>query len=178
MRKTANLVWDLNIDAVSLVDLVNHLRLRELLGNAERHFQSREFTLSAEQACTALTLAFEYVENSVVGRLPGFIGGFVVHDSFGKPAGSHDSREMLHAFERMRDTLLISALGLSYPDQVRFRQLAGSVFFTLDGKAHPNGAKPDLTEAEAEFVLAHAVGAVHQIETTVGDIDRPFGEED
>ncbi len=178
MRKVTELVWDLDIESVSLVDLVSHPRLRECLGNAERHFQAGEFTQSAEQACTAVTLAFEYVENSIVGRLPGFIGGFVMHDSFGKPAGSHDSRGMLQAFERMRDTVLISTLGLSYPDQVRFRQLAGSVFFTMDGKAHTHGAKPGLSEAEAEFVLAHAIGAVHQIEATVGDVERPFGEED
>ncbi len=178
MRKTALLVWGLDIDAVSLVDLVTHPKLRECLGNAERHFHAREFVQSAEQACIAVTLAFDYVENAIVGRLPGFISGFAVQDAFGKPARSHDSREMFRAFERMRDTLLISTLGVSYPDQARFRQLAGYVDFTLDGKAHPLGAKPELSEAEAEFVLAHAIGAVQQIETTVGDIERPFGEED
>lgn len=178
LSKATQLLWGLNIDAVSLVDLVSHPRLREFLQNAERHFQAREFTLTAEQACTALTLAYKYVENSIVGRLPNFAGGFAMHDSWGKPARQHDSREMLQAFERMRDTLLISTLGLSYPDQVRFRHLAGSVDFTMNGKAHPYGTKPNLSEAEAEFVLGHAIGAVQQIETVVGDIERPFGEED
>jgi hypothetical protein len=178
MRKTTQLVWDLNIDTVTLVDLICHPRLRACLENAERHFQLREFTLSAEQACTALTLAFDYVGDSIVGRLPRFLGGFEIHDSFGKPGHSSDSREVLRTFERMRDTLLIAALGLSYPDQARFRQLAGFVDFTMGGKALAHGVKPDLSEAEAEFVLAYAIGAVQQIETTVGDIERPFGEED
>lgn len=178
MRKTVQIVWDLSIDSVSLVDLVNHQTLREYLANAERHFHDREFTLSAEQACIAVTRAIGYVEDSIVGRLPDFLGGFAMQDSFGRPAHSHDSREMLRAFERMRDTVLISTLGLNYPDQARFRQLAGSVVFTMDGKAHHRGVKPDLSESEAEFVLAHAIGAVQQIEATVGSIEQPFGEGD
>jgi hypothetical protein len=178
LNKATQLLWGLNIDAVSLVDLVSHQRLRDLLQDAERHFQAHEFVRTAEQACAALTLAYEYVEDSIVGRLPGFTGGFAMHDAWGKPASQHDSREMLRAFERMRDTVLISALGLNYTDQARFRQLAGSVSFTMDGKAHPHGAKQTLSEAEAEFVLAYAIGAVQQIETTVGDIEKPFESED
>jgi hypothetical protein len=92
--------------------------------------------------------------------------------------GKYDSREMLRAFERMRDTLLISALGLNYTDQVRFRKLAGSVVFTMDGRAHHHGVKQTLSEAEAEFVLGHAIGALQQIESMVGDIERPFGSKD
>jgi hypothetical protein len=178
LRKTTQLIWGLNIDAVSLVDLVSHQKLRDLLQGAERHFQAHEFLSAAEQACTAVTLAFQYVEGSIVGRLPGFTGGFEMHDSWGRPSSQHDSREMLRAFERMRGTVLISALGLNYPNQVRFRQLAGSVVFTMDGKAHHYGAKQTLSEAEAEFVLAYAIDAVQQIETTVGDVERPFGPED
>jgi hypothetical protein len=178
LSKATQLIWGLNIDAVSLVDLVSHEKLRDLLQDAERHFQAREFVQAAEQACTAVTLAYQRVANSIVGRVPGFTGGFAIHDAWGKPASQHDSREMLRAFERMRDAVLISTLGLSYPDQARFRKLSGSVFFTMDGKAHHHGAKQAISEAEAEFVLSYAIASVQQIETTVGDIDSPFGSED
>jgi hypothetical protein len=101
-----------------------------------------------------------------------------MHDAWGKPASQRDSREMLRAFERMRDAVLISTLGLSYTDQARFRQLAGSATFTMDGTAHHHGAKEAMSEAEAEFVLSYGIAAVQQIESTVGNIDSPFGADD
>jgi hypothetical protein len=94
LSKATQLIWGLNIDAVSLVDLVSHPKLRDLLREAERHFQAHEFVRTVEQACTAVTLAFQYIEEPIVGRIPGFTGGFLMHDSWGKPGSQHDSREI------------------------------------------------------------------------------------
>jgi hypothetical protein len=177
LNKLVQLVWGMGIDAVTLVDLINHVAIKQLLGEAEKAFASKDFLAVAERCATAMTLAVEAVQKSFVGKLPGFVGGFSLTDAFGKPSGKHDEREVLRAFEQMQETVLLIALGLNYPDYIRFRAIAGTSYFTMDGKAHPVGAKPSATETDAEFVLAYASEAIQQIEIKVGDISKPFGKD-
>jgi hypothetical protein len=178
LNKTTRLVWGLNIDAISLVDLIQHSRLREFLKDAERAFEAQDFDRVAAQAAAAVSLAYESVQKAFVGRLPGYAGGFSMKDAWGRPGSDRDAREVLRAFERMQETVLTLGLGLNYGDHVRFRQLAGDVDFMLNGEVQPHGAKQDLSAGESEFVLAYATDAVQQIEARVGDIENPFGSKD
>ena len=88
-----------------------------------------------------------------------------------------ESREAQRTLERMQDALVHLALGLSYHDFVRFRQLAGEVVFTQGMEPHSVGAKEDISESEAEFALAFAIESILSIESAVGDIEKPFGLE-
>jgi hypothetical protein len=109
--------------------------------------------------------------------LPGFIGGIEV-TSHGGRRSDFDSRAVLRSIELTQETVLWLALGLDVADVVHFWRLAGHAYFTMDGQGHCEGTKADIEVAEAEFVMALAIDLAYQVESRVGDIERPFGRDD
>ena len=86
-------------------------------------------------------------------------------------------RNTTKAFTRIQNTVKYLALGLDYSDQVRFNKIAGTVGFTLGGNHRMYNMKENISEDEAEFVLSFSIDAIVQIESRVGDLEKPFGQE-
>ena len=110
----------------------------------------------------------------MVGRLPPFARSVVV-ESFSGDLDTGDGEVLYQAIEKMQETLLYTSLGLDHADHVRYRQVAGRVAFMVGGSAHHTGMKQNLDANDAEFVVAHCIDTVVQLEGLVGDIDAPFG---
>lgn len=174
LHKLSSLAWDLDFEKMSLVDLVKHPRVKQLLTDAEAAFAASDFENAVAQAAAALFLALKRVESAIVGRLP--FAKFVMEDSFGRPGSSFDDPS--DALERMQSTLLYVALGLNYGDLVKIRQIAPIVHYLADGDVSlQRMSNKTVSKSEAEFVLASATDAVLQIETRVEDIEKPFGSD-
>lgn len=172
LSKTVTVVWAVEFEALSLIDLVQHEMTRGFLKKAEDALHLRDLNTAAFQASAAVHLCLLMVEWAIVGQFPRFSSIMMVDSQGSMDKG--DSRAAQRTLERMQDVLVYLALGLSYPDFVRFRQLAGEVVFTHDMTPHHGGAKEALSESEAEFVLTFATESVLSIESAVGDIEKPF----
>jgi hypothetical protein len=85
-------------------------------------------------------------------------------------------KETLKAFERTQRTLLYVALGMNYSDYAKYTRIGGQVFFTGNETLNIYGNQPADANS-AEFVLAYCIDSVIQIESRVGDIEKPFGED-
>jgi len=177
LDKLAVTVWGLQFDAITLVDLVQNDTVRTYLRAAETAFAASDYVQAAQHAAIATHWTLERVQQPFVGRLPGFIGGIEVTSSTGRRS-DFDARAVLRSIELTQETVLWLALGLDVADVVRFWRLAGHVYFTMDGQGHCEGTKADLSVAEAEFVMALAIDLAYQVESRVGDIEKPFGRED
>ena len=175
LNKLVELMWAVEFETLSLTDLVQHERARTFLNEAEAALQAKDLQTSAFKASAAIHLSLLMVERAIVGQFPRWSTIMMV-DSSGK-LDKGDSRDAQRSLERMQDILVYLTLGLSYPDFVRFRQIAGEVAFTSDMAAHSYGRKENLSESEAEFVLSFATESVFSIESAVGNLEQPFGSD-
>lgn len=172
LQKIISDVWGLSFERVSLTDVIQHVKVKEFIVNAEIAKSQGDYQQTVKQAAAGLTLALIYVKRAIVGRTPSFANAFLMEDSFGKPKSD---REVYRAFERMQETLLYVALGLNYADYMRYRQIAGDVRFGGGLTPHYAGLKENINANDAEFVVAYCTDKVVQIENHVGNLEAPFG---
>ena len=168
------LVWDVDFDSLSVVDLIQHAKIRAYLKDAENALSVNNFKMTIEKAVTGLELALRNSGTILVGsNFNSFSRGIVVQ-RWGK---QEEDKDMMATLERMRDTLRIVALGLSPLDYTKFREITGHTLYS-QGNEEPidfRGAKKSPEKHNAEFALANATDAILMIESRVGDIDKPFG---
>lgn len=177
LQRVVQVLWDIEFEKLSLADLVEHEKVREFLKNAEIALEESDHEGAVKQAATGLSWALERVQTAVVGRLPPFVSGIQVVDSFGSNKGHIPGRNVYQAVARMQRTLLYVTLGLSYDEYRRYEAVAGKVLFGGDGTPHFHGMKEDISAGDAEFIVAYCIDAVIQIEDCVGTLDKPFGAE-
>lgn len=175
LRKTIAELWGIDFEQISLVDLIQHEKVKQYLVDAEHHLSQGKYQEAIHSASAGITWALDRVEISLVGRLPSFTGGILLIDTFGKPMSDSQARDGYHAIERMQDTLLYVTLGMNYTEYMRYKKFAGHVIFTADGKPHNQGKVEPAGPSDAEFIVAYSINTVVQIEGIVGDIDAPFG---
>lgn len=178
LRKFTLLAWTVDFEKMSLVDLVQHPRVKQFLIDAETALATSEFETAAGYAAAGLAFALRQVESLLVGKLPSF-AKFLMVDSFGKPSVASGFDDPSRTLERMQRTLLHVALGLNYGDYLKVQQLAPIVQMSVSGNLTLlRTSSKTASKSEAEFVLAVATDAVLQIEARVGDIEKPFGSSD
>lgn len=173
-NKLLTQLWDLSIEKISLVEMVQHPEIKKYLVNAETSLNKSSYKEAAEQAATGLYLAIGYVENAFVGKEHHFIDGFLTADHGGKPEVNKD---IYKTFKRMQETLLYLALGMNYADYRRYLSVAGMTSMTMDGSHHHINMKDPLQPEDAQFIVTYATDTIVQIETIVGSLDAPFGVE-
>lgn len=160
-----NLVWGTSLGALSLSDFVGHEKVRSTLKKAEHALARGDRQEAAELAAVALERTLLHVRRVLVGRNPSRA-----------PSDQAMSNELLGAFVRMQDVLLLTALGIRYADYTRFQDIAGYVDFA-GGEALPSQARENPTLDEAEFAVSFATETIIQIEGEAGDLQAPFGWE-
>lgn len=177
LRSVLTDVWGLDFDKISLTDLVQDNTVKQSLTDAETALSEDDYQQAVKQAAVGLTWALNRVETAIVGRLPSFARGIVLVDSFRDPASEFDAQDAYRALERMQETLLYVALGMNYTDYMKYRQIAGRVVFTMDGKPHLRDLRENIIASDAEFVVSYCIDTVIQIEACVGSVDAPFGSD-
>ncbi len=175
--KTIDNVWGLNFDGISQVDLIQSPDLKGFLTNAEKALEQNNYDEAGQEAAKAVALALSRVKAAIVGREPRVEEPPMV-DPFGEPdhfAAHLAADELKRTLERMQQTLLYIALGLSYADYMKFRQVTGSM--VVMGNTFQAFLETGLTASEAEFAVAFATDTVFRIEASVGDVEKPFGSD-
>jgi hypothetical protein len=102
------------------------------------------------------------------------VNALVVVDPFGK---TQQNAEVVKYLIDMQRLLMRSVVGLDFPGYRRYLRITnatGRPLVFMDGSYQTilKGHRPDAQEAE--FVLQFATNAVLQIESLVGDMDKPF----
>ena len=169
------LLWGLSLDAIHFTDLIQHPEVKDYLMRAESSLEKGDYEESVKNGSAGLTKALGLVRNAIVGHTTRFKDAFMVSNLGGERA--EPDRDTFRAFQRMQDMLLYLTLGMDYSEYMRYRDIAGTVFFTLDGNAHHQGMKQPLEGSDAEFAVAYSVDTVARIEEVVGNLDAPFGRD-
>lgn len=176
LKKIGAKVWGLDFEHISLVDLIQHVKIKEFLAEAEKVLAQGDYEQAVLYAAGGFTYAMDLARAALVGRKTNFAAGIALIDSFGNPLPKHDAEVAYDAFERMQETLLHVALGVNHADYLLYRQIVGTVYFRGDGKPVSDGfRKENIDVQDAEFVIAYCINAVFQIENRVGDLGSPFG---
>jgi hypothetical protein len=167
-------VWGQDFMAVKLTDAIRHAEVKGFLIKAENHLEIGKTTDAVIQAKAAMEIALGRAGAAITGALPGDVDALVVS----KSRETEPSREMLEAFTGMRDSLVLSVIGLDYASHRRYERITEFIFIGYygDGKIDAANSGADPNAEDAEFVVNFTINAVLQIESLVGDINKPFGE--
>lgn len=174
LQQIINNVWGENFESISLVDLIQNPVVKGHLVEAEAELAKGEFTQAVVKAMAAFKWAMDKIKGSIVADVPWNIKAIVVGGSFDKIA---QSTELLKSFEQLRGITLRSVLGINFQSYRKYTRITYStaiISFARDGsyKTKYRGHNPDAREAE--FVIEFATNAIIQVESLVGDIDKPF----
>lgn len=168
-------VWGENFESISLTDVINDPKVKGYLTEAEAELAKGDYRLAVVKAIAGMTWTISHVKNSIVGKIPWNIRAFVVSGSSDR---GEKSTEVFETFEHMRDMLMFSTIGVHFPSYLHYKRLTRSIAllafaqagnYTVRFKEH----EPDVKEAE--YIIEFAVNAIIQIESLVGDINKPFG---
>ncbi len=176
LRKVIASVWDLDVDAVTLTDLIANTQAKQYLADAEASISQGEFRSAVNSAAIGLEYALMKSEHAVVGPRPSmWPKAMLLVDSFGRASNESDGREAYLTFTRMYDSLLFLTLGIDFAAYLRLHAMAGAITFSINGTPFIHGNQSEVDLEDAEFAVAFATSSIIQIEATVQDIDRPFG---
>lgn len=158
-------VWNKNFDEISLIDLIQHPKIKELLVKAETYFKNGEYPEATAYAEVVFNKCINLVIKRVIGELPQFQGTLST------------SRDSYMALDKMKTMVMLQTLGLNFAEYAKYQQASSSVLpiETRDGNIRwrLRGEKPE--EEEAKFTVNYVIDAILQVESYVGDIEKPFG---
>lgn len=170
-------IWGVDFENISLVDIVQHDRVKRFLAEAETALEQKDYQLAVQHSAAGLTYALNRVQRAVVGYMPSFTNRFMMIDSFGREASESNGRDVYQAFKRIQDTVMYLSMGMNYSEYMKYKQISGFVIFTISGEPNFQGMKENIEPDEAEFVVAYCTESIEKIESLVGDINAPFGRE-
>jgi hypothetical protein len=168
-------VWGQDFTAIKLTDAIQHAEVKGFLVKAEEHLETGKPIDAVIQAKAGMEIAFGRASAAITGSLPSDVDALMVS----KRREEELSREMLDAFKDMRHSLVLSVIGLDYASYRRYERITEHIFvgYYGDGKISAAVSGEEPTAEDAEFVVNFIINAVLQIESLVGDITKPFGED-
>jgi hypothetical protein len=158
-------VWGVSFDSISLTDVIKHPYIKNQLIKAEAEVKRGDINRAVGRCTEVFTRTIAKTKHSVAG-------------DFTDISSTHKIDEYVVAgFKKMSNTVFLSMVGLAYPSYLRFKDISSAVSFTeyKAGNEDLLVFKDTLTLEDAEYVLNYVVNAVIQIESLVGDIEKPFG---
>jgi len=167
-------VWGEDFESISLIEVVESAKVQGYLVSAQTELVKGDYLKSVTETVAAFEWTINEIRDSIVGKIPYYTDSFVVGRSLGKP---HESKDVFRVFENMRNTIMRSVIGVPFAGYQKYERITKSVVllaFAANGDYWTTykGHRPDLREAE--FVLEFATNSILQIESLVGDIDKPF----
>jgi hypothetical protein len=167
-------VWGEDFETLSLVDTIQNPKVKGYLQAAEIELRNGNYVQAAFEAISGYNWTISQTKASIMGRLPYDARAFLVTDGSERQKASE---QIFQIFKHMRDTIMRSVVGISFSSYRRYRQITesiGHVTFFQDGGRSMGGKGYSPNVKEAEYVVEFATNAVLQIESLVGDIDKPF----
>jgi hypothetical protein len=174
LRQLISDVWNENFDLLSLVEVVQNTTIKGFLKEAEDELSKGNYKVAVVKCIAAMDWTFAKIRASIVGRMPTSARALLVGDGFDQAA---QSTEVYQAFIRMQDIVMRSVIGLEFPGYLRFKRITSTtavISFAAAGNYTTRYRGHEPTVQETEYVLDFATNAIIQIESLVGDIDKPF----
>ncbi len=167
-------VWGADFETLSLVDTIQHPKVKGYLQEAEIEFRNGNYQQAAIKAIAGYNWTISLTKTAIMGRLPYDARAFLVTDGQDR---QDESIQLFQLFKHMRNIIMRSVVGISFTSYRRYHQLTesiGHVTFFQDGgySAGVTTHSPDIKEAE--YVLEFATNSILQIESLVGDLEKPF----
>jgi hypothetical protein len=163
-------VWDKDFSSLSLVELIRNPDAKTFLTEAEVKLQEGKPTQASLQAIAGFEPALNKAIAALVGLTPFFSGATERSDRV-------DLSGVYQEFESIRKTIAMPIIGLDIPTYLKYKSLTSYM-----GVAHFGGglidtfiSGPEPSAEDAEFIVGYAVNSVIQIESLVGDVEKPFG---
>jgi hypothetical protein len=150
-------VWGQDFNTISLTEVIRHTRVKEFLEQAEQEIKNSNTVQAVARAKAGFQLAMGKVKHSVVGRYA-------------------DSMSDHITVKKISNAVFLSVVGLDYPSYLRYKKLSRMihVFDYGDHIQINTGSDDPITTEDAEYIVNYAVNSVIQIESLVGDIEKPF----
>ena len=182
LQKVTLLIWGKNFDEVSVAQLISHPKIRDYLLNAESAFAQKKYLDSAKQAGSGLEKTISFVKPFIVGFEPPHFKGIVLGDHY----SSRDhivNENMLKSFGKIQNSLLVLLLSLNYTSFMKYRKIVGDAINIPGGEVHFSKIDEQIfnspiAEKTSEFIISFCIDSILQIEDTVGDLEKPFGEDE
>ena len=182
----ATQVWGIDFEKISLSELIEDSDIKQFILDAYQNFEEQNYSVVVDLASEGMDRALSFVEDAIIGNFSSFISGIALTDSFRKGNDeyllhdshhSHDEREMLDVFKRMRKVLIYLALDIDISEFEKYEQIVGYTYFTMDDKHHRHSDIETVSQDNAEFVLTYCINTIARIEEITGSIKKPFGRE-
>jgi len=180
LRKVVTQVWDSDFEKISLTDIIQNQKVRDLLIEAEKNLAQNNYLLSARSSFAGLLTALSSVENSIVGGDPSVNRAF--YQVLGQkqqtetPSGQHieaSLKKMQETIMKMQEAILYINFGIKQSDFNKCKKLVGPIALTISGPIY-QGRTEEITQVDAEFVIAFSISTVAQIEGIMNNIDAPY----
>ncbi|TAK30630.1 MAG: hypothetical protein EPO21_18975 [Chloroflexota bacterium] len=152
-------VWGLELEKISLTELVQNRQIKKYLVDAETALGKGNLVDAVEYASAGLQVAMNHAGEAIVWHKPRFTGQH------------YDDEYLEDTLDRMKDVLSLAVLGLNYGDFMRYKRIVGAVFVRSDGSFQHPDMKEEITARDAEFVVTYCIDTVVQIENAVGNLD-------
>lgn len=107
LKQTILDVWSERFESLSLVDVIQDVRVKTFLDDAETELAKGDYRQAVVKAIAAFDWTMGKVTDSIVGKIPYYTKAISVEDSFGR---ERNSTEMFEAFENMRGVLMRSVV--------------------------------------------------------------------
>lgn len=164
-------VWGQDFNTISLTEVIRHPRVKEFLEQAEQEIKNSNTVQAVARAKAGFQLAMGKVKHSVVGRYAESMSDHIT------VAGHRISiASWTDTVKKISNAVFLSVVGLDYPSHLRYKKLSRMihVFDYGDHIQINTGSDDPITIEDAEYIVNYAVNSVIQIESLVGDIEKPF----
>lgn len=169
-------IFDLDFESISMVDLVHCAEARGSLMEASTLKEEGNLEEAVNIVAIAFSQLIDDYENrkrSTFGRSPFFFGeSLTFAKSFSlrlKGDFAHSYDKVVKSVEAMQEAMKILSLGIEYRRYVKFRELAPSVYTTVDGTRHIGGIRRahPLTAEEYQYCFDFVI----ESSLTLSDFD-------
>jgi hypothetical protein len=162
LQRFVSNVWSEDFSSISLTQLVRNPRIKDFLSRAEIDLENGSYQAAAIQAKAGFDAALGKIQSAIVGS-----------DMFSSNVGN----EIVEAISAINNILILPVIGLDYPSYIQYRHLTGhiGILYFTDGELDISTTGPERSPDETTFIVNYAINSVIQIESFVGDIDKPFG---
>lgn len=166
-------VWGIDFDSISLADAIQNVKVRNYLIEAEDYLKSGNELKATTNAKAALQLAFNLVEISIVGHIPD--GGYFPFEDDNETIDPKKG-DLKDAFIHLRNLMLLKSIGIELQNYIKYKSLTDEIgiHFYSDGNFSSNYFGNGLKLKDAEFVVEFVTNSILQIESLVGNMEKPF----
>jgi len=145
-------VWDKSFDLISITDFIQNEVVKNLLIDAEKEYEDKNWKKSILQAATGLSLILKPLKISLDSPSQKFYQDSVLH--------------VTSAVRNLQEMLLLNALGIDFAGYVKFQEISGNVHRLNDASYSLENMKEEVNSDDSRFVITFCSDTIIQVESS------------